>query len=196
MLAKPGAPDSTTVSVRPLAKAAVSAPSAKTPGEILFRQSGFDAKEDPINWAVMAYKSRHRLVVYYEGRFYKSYHAVFGRSMEPGGKEWAGDRRTPEGLYTIIRKYRSRRWRRFLKLDYPNAVDRIRYTQLRRDRLIPVVHGIPVREGGAIGIHGTDQPLLNQGNINWTTGCISVDNDSILELDRLLPVGTMVLIKP
>ena len=46
------------------------------------------------------------------------------------------------------------------------------------------------------GIHGTDNPILNIGNINWTTGCISIDNSDIVELARLLPIGTLVIIKP
>ena len=47
-----------------------------------------------------------------------------------------------------------------------------------------------------IGIHGTDNPLLNDGDINWTTGCISVENRDISDLRRILPVGTVVIIQP
>jgi len=36
-----------------------------------------------------------------------------------------------------------------------------------------------------LGIHGTDLPILNSGNVDWTTGCISVDNDDISELARV-----------
>jgi lipoprotein-anchoring transpeptidase ErfK/SrfK len=50
--------------------------------------------------------------------------------------------------------------------------------------------------GGRIGIHGSDEPVLNRGNINWTTGCISVDDEDVEELKRLLPTGTVVIIKP
>ena len=53
-----------------------------------------------------------------------------------------------------------------------------------------------MREGGAVGIHGTDLPILNVGNVDWTTGCISIDNDAISELARLLPIRTLVVIKP
>jgi hypothetical protein len=150
---------------------------------------------NPYSWSVMVYKSQHRLVVYYLGHFYKEYHAVFGRNLDPGTKLWSGDRRTPEGAYTIIAKRLNRRWRYFLKLDYPNNVDHARYKRLVSEGEVPRFHGRAIPEGDGIGIHGTDEPILNTGNVNWTTGCISVDNGAIDELEALLPVGTLVVIK-
>ena len=140
----------------------------------------------------MAYKSRYRLDVYYKGHLYTTYHAVFGRSLASGAKLWEGDRRTPEGAYHIVARHPSGRFRYFLRIDYPNDVDRVRFAELREDGKIPG----RVREGGEIGIHGTDNPILNIGNVNWTTGCISIDNSDIVELARLLPIGTLVVIKP
>jgi hypothetical protein len=150
---------------------------------------------DPYSWSVMVYKSQHRLVVYYRGHLYKEYHAVFGRNLDPGTKLWSGDRRTPEGAYNIIAKRLNSRWRYFLKLDYPNSVDRDRYEQLVSQGEVPRFRGHAISEGDGIGIHGTDEPILNTGNVNWTTGCISVDNGAIDELEALLPVGTLVVIK-
>jgi hypothetical protein len=149
----------------------------------------------PYSWSVMVYKSQHRLVVYYRGHLYKEYHAVFGRNLDPGTKVWSGDRRTPEGAYTIIAKRLNSRWRYFLKLDYPNSVDRARYEQLVSEGEVPRFRGHAISEGDGIGIHGTDEQILNTGNVNWTTGCISVDNGAIDELETLLPVGTLVVIK-
>lgn len=165
-------------------------------GQLLLEHSSEAEAEDPLNWSVMVSKWRHVLRVYYKGHLYKSYRAVFGRSQDPGTKLWAGDRRTPEGVYNIIKKFYSPRWRRFLKLNYPNDVDRARYDELRAERLVPRVRGGVASEGNAIGIHGTDQPVLNAGDINWTTGCISVDNAAVLELYALLPIGTLVVINP
>ena len=150
---------------------------------------------NPYSWSVMVYKSQHRLLVYYRGHLYKEYHAVFGRNLDPGTKLWSGDRRTPEGAYTIIAKRLNSRWRYFLKLDYPNSVDRARYEQLVSQGEVPRFRGHAISAGDGIGIHGTDEPILNTGNVNWTTGCISVDNGAIDELETLLPVGTLVVIK-
>src|SRR6266849_3321530 len=161
-------------------------------GQRLFNQDHDASLLDPANWSVMAYKSRYRLDVYYKGHLYTTYHAVFGRSLASGAKLWEGDRRTPEGAYHMVAKHPSGRFRYFLRIDYPNDVDRVRFAELREDGKIPG----RVREGGEIGIHGTDNPILNIGNVNWTTGCISIDNGDIVELARLLPMGTLVVIKP
>jgi lipoprotein-anchoring transpeptidase ErfK/SrfK len=167
-----------------------------TPGQLLFDKTRDIAFMDPLNWSVNVFKKRHRLVVYYKGRLFKDYHAVFGRSFEPGTKLWEGDRRTPEGVYTIIGKHPSRRWDWFLTLNYPNDIDRHRYEQLRDGGEVPIEDGHPVGVGGRIGIHGTDEPELNSGDVNWTTGCISVDDEDVEELTRLLPTGTLVIINP
>ena len=178
------------------ARGPIDGASAVTPGLLAYRHTTDASVMDSRNWALTAYKRRHQLILYFKGRMYKTYHAVFGRSGESGTKLWAGDRRTPEGLYVIVRKYHSRRWKRFLKINYPNQTDRHRYEGLREKGVVPIIDGHPRPEGNAIGIHGTDEEILNQGDIDWTTGCISVDNDAIMELDRLVPNGTMILIKP
>ena len=146
--------------------------------------------EDSFTWALHAYKSRHRLEVYFKGHLYRTYHAVFGRNPVPGAKLWEGDRRTPEGSYLIVAKHRSARFGWFLHINYPNEQDHLRFEEGRAAHLIPA----SAREGGQIGIHGTDSPYLNVSDINWTTGCISVDNADIGELARILPVGTLVII--
>jgi lipoprotein-anchoring transpeptidase ErfK/SrfK len=167
-------------------------PGALSEGQRLYYETRDSSPMNSLNWSVHVYKSAHRMEVYYKGGLYKTYHAVFGRSLGAGAKEWEGDMRTPEGDYLIVAKRRSRRFRWFLALNYPNAIDHARFVHLRAIGEVPG----GVREGGEIGIHGTEMPLLNVGDINWTTGCISVDNSDISELERLLPVGTLVVINP
>lgn len=168
-----------------------------TRGEILYNQTRDASVMDPTSWAVSIHKSRHELAVYYKGRLFRKYEAVFGRRLDLAPKQYANDRRTPEGVYTIVRKHSSRRFHWFLKLNYPNLLDREHYAEMKDQRVVPVDDdGEVAGVGGAIGIHGTDVPLLNEGLINWTMGCISVSNTSIDELARYLPVGTVVIIKP
>ncbi|MGD0288440.1 MAG: L,D-transpeptidase family protein [Candidatus Binataceae bacterium] len=158
----------------------------------LYLSDPVSATSSSFNWTVAAYKSRHRIEVFYKRHLYKSYHAVFGRSRFAGAKQWEGDRRTPEGNYLMVSKHPSRRFRWFLKINYPNAVDQANFVHAKADGDIP--RGM--REGDGVGIHGSDLPILNLGDIDWTTGCISVDNADISELARLLPIGTLVTIKP
>lgn len=165
---------------------------ALTPGEVLYNETGQAAHDNPANWSVYAYESRYELKVLYRSRLFKRYHAVFGRNRWGGGKVWEGDRRTPQGDYLIVAKHRSSRYRWFLQIDYPNSVDRARFERMKAENEIP--HWL--HEGGEIGIHGTDAPLLNVSDIDWTTGCISVGNSDISQLAHLLPIGTLVVIKP
>jgi lipoprotein-anchoring transpeptidase ErfK/SrfK len=46
--------------------------------------------------------------------------------------------------------------------------------------------------GGFVGIHGTDRPDLVPGKVSH--GCIRMRNEDILELGRLMPVGTPITI--
>jgi hypothetical protein len=47
--------------------------------------------------------------------------------------------------------------------------------------------------GGQVGLHGTNQPRLIPGRIS--NGCIRLRNRHVLRLDRLMPIGTPILIK-
>ena len=158
----------------------------------LYDHASGDLRADSVSWSLHVFKSRHRTELYFKGRLFRVYHAVFGRSRFGGGKEWEGDSRTPEGAYLITVKRRSTRFAWFLKLNYPNAVDQDHFAQLRSTHEISA----GVREGGQVGIHGTDSPYLNVSDVNWTLGCISVANNDIDEMARLLPVGTLVVINP
>ncbi len=167
-------------------------PELPADGLHLYLNDPVSVRLDPFNWSVTAIKSHHQIAVFYRGHLYQNYHAVFGRSRFAGPKQFEGDRRTPEGNYLIVSKHRSARFRWFLKINYPNAVDQANFALMRSDGDLP--RGIG--EGGSVGIHGTDLPILNVGNIDWTTGCISIDNEDISQLARLLPIGTLVVIKP
>jgi len=166
-----------------------------TPGEHELSLTADDSYLNAINWSLTVYKSRHQVELYYKGRMFKSYHAVFGYHAD-GAKRWEGDLRTPEGVYAIIGKYPNPRWKYFLRLNYPNYIDRRNYESMIHDDIVPVVHGQRTAVGGAVGIHGTDRPRFNRDDINWTRGCISVDNDAIVELYHFVPVDTLVIIKP
>jgi hypothetical protein len=48
-------------------------------------------------------------------------------------------------------------------------------------------------DGGFVGIHGTSQPELLPGRVSH--GCIRMRNADILELGRLMPIGTPITIR-
>ena len=153
------------------------------------------ADEESLAWAdkepifVVVRQSCRTLDVYRYGKRIRSYPAVFGQGGTPKLNE--GDRRTPIGLYSIIAKRPHDRWGHFFLLDYPSASDVFRHEQAKAAGELDDDADI----GGSVGIHGTDKPDKNRRGIDWTWGCVSVDNDAIEELNRLLPLGTPVSIE-
>ena len=149
---------------------------------------------DSERYMVVVRKSCRTLDVYRYGQRVRSYPAVFGLNGK-GAKLYEGDLRTPTGLYMIVDKRPHPRWRQFLLLDYPNVQDLHRYWLAMESGDIPRRGDGYAGMGGAVGIHGTDKPSLNQRNVDWTWGCISLRNTDIAELTALVPVGTLVLIQ-
>ena len=150
--------------------------SAETPGELEYRHTTDASVMDSRNWALMAYKRRHQMILYFKGRMYKTYHAVFGRSPESGTKLWAGDRRTPEGLYVIVRKYiraaaSSASCASTIRTSSTPPLRRLARERRRADH----------RRAAAAGGRRDRNPrhgrcaFSTSGDIDWTTGCISVE---------------------
>jgi murein L,D-transpeptidase YafK len=149
---------------------------------------------DPERYAIVVRKACRTLDVYHYGRRVRSFEAVFGLNGS-GSKLFEGDLRTPSGLYMIVDKRRHARWRHFLLLDYPNVHDLDRYRIAMAEGDIPREGSYYAGIGGAVGIHGTHDPGLNRRNVDWTLGCISLQNRDIDDLAALVPIGTLVLIE-
>ncbi len=131
-------------------------------------------------------KAQRELLLYQGGRVIRSYKVALGNPIGP--KTRRGDRKTPEGAYTISGKNAASSFHRSLRISYPNAADRERARKLG------------VNPGGDIMIHGLPN---GQGYIgaahrlaDWTDGCIAVTDAEIEEIWRLVPNGTPVQINP
>ena len=111
------------------------------------------------------------------GCIVKQYAVVTGKN--PGPKQCDGDKKTPEGTYKIIEK-RDSKYHKFLALDYPRTKD------------IKKAKELGCKPGDSIGIHSWIEGLPVDGSL----GCIRVKTkDEILEVNRLVRVGTEVEIK-
>jgi len=120
------------------------------------------------------------------GKVLKTYKIALG---DPNGnKIQAGDKKTPEGVYTVDGKNPHSLFHRALHLSYPNAADRERARKLG------------VSPGGDIEIHGLPARYAWLGSahraMDWTTGCIAVTNPEIDEIWNMVAVGTPVEIRP
>jgi len=106
----------------------------------------------------------------------KSYSAFTGKY--DGDKIAEGDRRTPIGVYTLIQKINNVDpfyGPMAFVTSYPNLYDRIRG-----------------KNGSGIWIHGVP---LNGSRDSFTKGCIAIDNEDLLSLDREInPKNAVVII--
>lgn len=143
---------------------------------------------------LVVFKGDHRLEAWSGERLVRTYRIAIGGG-DAGPKRYEGDRRTPEGVYRIDRRHRSRRFHRFLHVSYPNDEDRRRYAALRERGEVPEGAGI----GGDIGIHGESDVAAVRAldnRVDWTDGCIAVTDAEIEELYRAVIPNATLEIRP
>jgi murein L,D-transpeptidase YafK len=144
------------------------------------------------SYRIVIDKSKYELSVYDLEGWLVTYPVVFG-NKDLGDKLMEGDRKTPEGTYTIISKRMHQKWDRFIMLDYPTQRDYEKFNYRKQHGLIPP----NARIGGGVGIHGVwrhEDYTIDQYQ-NWTEGCISMKNQDVEELFKTIPVGTKVTIE-
>jgi murein L,D-transpeptidase YafK len=132
-------------------------------------------------------KSKNIMMAYSKEKVIKTYRVSIGKNSI-GDKQFEGDKRTPEGTYSINDKNPNSDYHKNLGISYPNKND------------IAEAKERNVKPGGQIKIHGLKN---GQGFIgkfqrfrNWTAGCIAVTNDEVDELYNHVEIGTPVIIKP
>ena len=136
---------------------------------------------------VVVEKSARLLTLFKDRKPIRSYKIALGRSPK-GAKVRQGDRRTPEGFYTIDGRNPKSRFHLSLHVSYPNARD------------LEIAELLSVHAGNGIAIHGVSEDYEWMGryhaSLNWTDGCIAVTNEEIEEIWQLVPDGTEIHIKP
>ncbi len=125
---------------------------------------------------IVVYKSKRKMYTYKNGKLIDEFRISLGKNGDKGDKVQAGDYRTPEGTYAIVRKKCDSRLYKSLMISYPNASDMARAS----------ARG--VNPGGYITIHG--QPKWNADGRgdnytlanDWTEGCMAIPNAAIDKL--------------
>ena len=129
---------------------------------------------------------------------------------EEGGPKRAGrDNRTPEGYYHVAGPARrSQKFHLFLPIDYPSRADAELGLALGTideptyERIVDALEDgrVPPQNtplGGHVGLHGEGERWKGDSvSINWTYGCIALDDDQIEFLAERAPAGTPVIIRP
>jgi len=134
------------------------------------------------HYLLVVSKLEREVIVYRGDREIRRYPAGFGLNLL-SDKLQAGDKATPEGRYRVVKKNPQSRYFKALLLDYPNAEDRRRFQQAKRQGKIPAHAGI----GSLIEIHGG-------GRKGLTNGCVALEDADMATLFELVPVGTAVTI--
>ena len=150
--------------------------------------------------SLVVFKGARRLELSSDGKVVRRYRVGLG-GKPIGDKRLEGDRRTPEGTYTIRLKNPNSLYTLSLGLDYPGVKTAAR--GLRDGRIDQAMHDAIVAAhkagrmppqktalGGEIFIHGKGSAS------DWTWGCIALDDEAITELFMAVPTGTPVVVKP
>lgn len=132
---------------------------------------------------LVAYKGKRKMYAYKNGKVVGEYRFSLGKNGDKGDKVKAGDYRTPEGTYRIVRKKCDARLYKSLMISYPNQADKAK------------ARTKGVNPGGYITIHG--QPKWNadgRGDAftlsrDWTEGCLAVPNAAMDELWKAVENG-------
>jgi murein L,D-transpeptidase YafK len=136
---------------------------------------------------LVVHKTERRLVLMHGETVVRSYKIALG--VNPiGQKERAGDYRTPEGRYYLVRRNPRSDYFLSIQVSYPNDADMKR------------AHKNHWNPGGSIMIHGLPNQLKHAPAYyeitDWTDGCIALSNADMVEVWLLTPDNAPIDILP
>ncbi|KAA8995761.1 L,D-transpeptidase family protein [Affinibrenneria salicis] len=137
---------------------------------------------------ILVHKAERSLLLMKDGQILARYPIALGRAADHGAKSRDGDKKTPEGNYTIDWRNDHSRFNLSLHISYPDIHDRQR------------AEAAGYKTGGNIMIHGMPNgwqwlaPLFQR--LDWTDGCIAVTNAEMRDIWSRVPVGTPIRIEP
>ena len=131
--------------------------------------------------SLVLFKGQRQMLVMHNNDVMQTLNFELGFAPD-GPKQFESDGRTPEGTYRINRRNPNSQYHLSLGISYPNVNQVAAAAALGRDA------------GGEIFIHGT--PRRNEGQDDWTVGCIAITNDEIEQLYAMVKDGTPIFIVP
>ena len=133
-------------------------------------------------------KSKREMHAYQNGQLVKTYPIALGKNPI-GHKQFEGDKKTPEVVYTIDDRNPNSSYHKNLGVSYPNE----------RDVAFAKAHGKSA--GGLIKIHGIKNgmgDIIGERHLlsDWTDGCIAVTDREMDELFDKVKLGSPIEILP
>ena len=150
---------------------------------------GLPINQEPIGMAdfIRVDKSDRKLELLRDNEIIATYQIALGRNPF-GHKQQEGDKRTPEGLYTIDWRNPKSGYFLSLHISYPDQND------------IAVAQTAGFAPGGDVMIHGQPNGYDVAGSalqsFDWTYGCIAVTNQAMQQIWNAVPDGTPIEILP
>jgi len=136
---------------------------------------------------VLVEKALRHLTLLRTGKTLKTYSVALG-GAPIGGKEFEGDQRTPEGIYTIDFHKPDSDFHLALHISYPELPDVERAaTEGRSAGSDIMIHGLPNGRSWIGRFHRRS---------DWTAGCIAVADFEIEEIYRAVADGTPIELRP
>ncbi|MBE2294083.1 MAG: L,D-transpeptidase [Phycisphaerales bacterium] len=129
-------------------------------------------------------------------------------SSGAGLKSRRGDNKTPLGVFRVGWVNDHSKFKKFIGLDYPNTdyaeralrerrIDQWTYERIRSAWISGNRPPQDTPLGGQIGIHGVGggDPNVHSAGVNWTSGCVALNNWQIDALRPWVKVGMRVEIR-
>lgn len=136
---------------------------------------------------VLVEKKKRRLYLMSGDEVVRSYRISLGDNPK-GHKLYEGDKRTPEGDYTLDWRNAGSDFYKSIHISYPSAKDR------------EMAENWGLSPGGSIMIHGlpngSEDMAFAYTGLDWTNGCIAVNNQEMDEIWQLVDDGTPIRIVP
>lgn len=136
--------------------------------------------------AIVIDKIAKKCYVYKNGKLKHTFDIELGKNWI-GNKRFQGDKTTPEGIYKVTKKLDSKisKYHKALLINYPNDADKIRFSGEQKNGTLPRNASI----GGLVEIHGEGGK-----GVNWTDGCIALQNNDMDIVFKIAEVNTTITI--
>lgn len=139
---------------------------------------------------VVVKKSLYRMYLYKGSQLVQSFLIALGPNPK-GPKISEGDKRTPEGKYTLDYIKKNSRFYRAFHISYPNIND------IKKAKALGLKPGSMIMVHGQPNIRGGDDDLApGIQSSNWTNGCIALMNFDMDKFLELVDPGTEIIIEP
>ncbi len=170
--------------------------------------AGLASNTSPYQSWLLIDTKKDTLMIMQGNQAIKTFPQIALGSSGAGIKYRRGDNKTPLGVFRVGWVNDHSRFKTFIGLDYPNLdyagralrenkIDALTYERIRAAWVNGYTPPQDTSLGGQIGIHGIGigNPEIHRAGINWTSGCVALDNQQIASLRPWVKVGMRVEIR-